>query len=185
MDDGGIFFIRAYGLRTRSSPSPGVDLGGLVPRSENAVLGGLAFASSDFCDFRAYRPHIRIDDLSAPSGRFVDRVSATVTTVDRRPGRGDFFPAADTAVASFFAAPSVGGTGSAEAPAAATAVAQHAPSPTSTSQGADSAVITDPAASAFAALRPGASDCPAAFGPHLHSHAQTNIRCRCRYAACC
>ena len=41
-----------------------------------------------------------------------------------------------------------GGTGSAEAPAAATSVAQHTPSTSSTSQGADSAKITDPAASA-------------------------------------
>ena len=43
---------------------------------------------------------------------------------------------------------SEGGTGSAEPPAVATAVAQHTPSPTSTSQGTDSAAITDPTASA-------------------------------------
>ena len=43
--------------------------------------------------------------------------------------------------------PSEGGTGSAEASDAATTVAQHAPSPSSTSQGAESAAITDPAAS--------------------------------------
>jgi len=38
---------------------------------------------------------MRIDDLSAPSGRFVARVSASVTTVDRCPSRGRTLPAAD------------------------------------------------------------------------------------------
>ena len=91
---------------------------------------------------------MRIDDLSAPSGRFVARVTATVTTDDCRPGRGDIFPAADTAFASVFAVPSGGGTGLADAPATATSVAQHVPPTSSTSQGADSVEITDPAASA-------------------------------------
>ena len=44
-----------------------------------------------FSNFRARGPCVKINDLSAPSGRFVARVSATVTTTDRRPGRGDFF----------------------------------------------------------------------------------------------
>ena len=91
---------------------------------------------------------MRIDDLSAPSGRFVARVTAAVTTDDCRPGRGDNFPAADTAFASVFTVPSGGGTGSADAPAAAKSVTQHAPPTSSTSQGADSAEIADPAASA-------------------------------------
>ena len=38
---------------------------------------------------------MKIDDLSAPSGRFVARVSASVATVDRCPGRGRVLPAAD------------------------------------------------------------------------------------------
>ena len=42
--DDDIFLIPACGLRTRSSPTPGVGLGGLVPRPENAVFGGLLFA---------------------------------------------------------------------------------------------------------------------------------------------
>ena len=117
-----------------------------MPRLENAVSGGLPFASSGFRDFRVHGSRRRIDDLSAPSGRFVARVSAAVTTVDRRPGRGDIFPAAETAFASVFAVPSEGGTGSPEDPATATAVAQRAPFPTSTLQG-DAAII-DPAASA-------------------------------------
>ena len=97
-------------------------------------LGGLPLASSDYRDFRVHGPRMRIDNLSAPSGGFVARVSVAVTTVDRRPGRRAIFPAADIAFASVFAVPSEGGTGSSEDPAAATAVAQHAPSPTSTSQ---------------------------------------------------
>ena len=73
----------------------GAVLVGLVPRTEGAVLGGLPFTFADYCDFRTHGPHMRIDDLSAPSGRFIARVSASVTTVDRCPGRGRNFPAAD------------------------------------------------------------------------------------------
>ena len=138
--------MRACRLRNRSSPTPGVGLDGLVPRPVSAVLGGVPFAVSDFRDFRAHGPRMRIYYFSAPSATFVIRVSAAVATVDRRPGRGAIFPAADTAFASVFAVPSEGSTGSAEAPAAATAVTQHAPSPRSTSHGVDSAAITDPAA---------------------------------------
>ena len=87
VEDGGIFLIRACELRTRASPIPGVGLSGLVPHPESAVLGGLPFASSDFRDFRTHGPRMRIDDLSAPSGRFVARVTAAVTTDDCRPGR--------------------------------------------------------------------------------------------------
>ena len=70
-------------------------LGGLMPRTESAVLGGLPFTPADYCDFRTHGPHMKIDDLSAPSGKFVARVSASVTTVDRCPGRGRNLPAAD------------------------------------------------------------------------------------------
>ena len=38
---------------------------------------------------------MRIDDLSAPSGRFVARVSASVTTADRCPGHGRTLSVAD------------------------------------------------------------------------------------------
>ena len=58
---------------------------------------------------------MRIDDLSAPSRRYVARVSAAVTTVDRRPGRGAILSVADTAFSLFFTVSSEGGTGSAEA----------------------------------------------------------------------
>ena len=71
VEDGGIYLIRACGLRTPSSPIPGVGLGGLVPRTENAVLGWLPFTSADFYDFRTDGLRMRIDDLSAPSGSFV------------------------------------------------------------------------------------------------------------------
>ena len=114
--DGGTFLIRACGFRTRSSPTPGVALSGLASRLESVVLSGLPFASSDFGDFRAHGPRMKIDDLSAPSGRFVARVSVAVTTADRRPGRRYFFPAANTAFISVFVVPSESGTGSAKAP---------------------------------------------------------------------
>ena len=90
---------------------------------------------------------MRIDDLSAPLGRFVARVSASVATVDCRPSLV-FPPTANLAFALVFIVPSGGDQGSAEAPAAATIVAQRAPLPTSTVQGEDSAVIIGPAASA-------------------------------------
>ena len=119
-----MYLIRACGLNAPSSPIPGVGLGGLVPRTESVVMGGLPFTSGDYCDFRTYGSHMRIDDLSAPSGRFVARVSASVATVDRCPGRGRVLPAADNDFSSVFAVPTEVGTGSSEAPAAATAVAQ-------------------------------------------------------------
>ena len=162
-EDGGVFLIRACGLRIRSSLIPGVGLSGLVPHPESAVSGGLPFASSDFRVFRAHGQRIRTDDVSAPSGRFVARVAAAVTTDDRRPGRGDFCPAAGTAFAPFFSVPSEGGTGAVEAPAAATAVTRHAPSPSSTSQRADSDAITDPTASALSP--PGDPAPPTALPP--------------------
>ena len=132
-------------------------------RADSAVLGGIPFACSDFRCFRAHGPRMRIDDLSAPSGRFAAIVSAVVTTADCRPGRGATLPAADTVFASVFAVPYEGGMGSAEAPAAVTAVAHHASSPMSTSQGVDSAAITDPAASA--STPPGNPAAPPALPP--------------------
>ena len=131
-------------------------------------------ASSDIRDFHAHGPRMRIDDLCTPCGRFFARVSAAITTADRRPGRGSFFPAADTAFVSIFVVPSKGGTGSAEALAAVTAVAQHAPSPSSTLQGADSAAITNPAASA-PSLPDGRAP-PTALPPSGHISSRTRRR---------
>ena len=98
VDDDGIFVIRACGLSTRSSRTPGVGLVGPMPHFDNAVLGGFTFHLSDFRDSRAHGPR-RIDGLCAPSGRPLPRVSAAVTTINRRRGRGAFFPAADIAFA--------------------------------------------------------------------------------------
>ena len=103
-------------------------MGGLVPRTESAVLGGLPFTSADYCDFRTHGPRMRVDNPSAPSKRFVARVSASVAAIDHCPGRGRALPAADNAFASVFAVPTRVGEGSAEAPAAATPVAQPTPS---------------------------------------------------------
>ena len=108
-----------------------------MPRTESAVLGGVPLTSADFYDFCIHGPRMRIDDLSAPSGIFAARVSASVATVDRRPGRGWDLSAADNDFVSVFAVPTEVGAGSTEAPAAATAVAQLIPSRSST-QGTDS-----------------------------------------------
>ena len=55
IEDGGIYVIRACGLNTPSSPIPGVGLGGLVPRTEGAVSGGLPFTFADFFYFSPTR----------------------------------------------------------------------------------------------------------------------------------
>ena len=140
VEDGGIYLIRASGLNTPSSPIPGVGSGGLVPRTErvglgglmplteSAVLGELPLTSSDFYNFRTHGPRTRVDDLCGLSRSFVARLSASVTTVYRRLGRGWTVPAADNDFAAVFAVPTEVGTGSVEAPAAATAVAQPTPS---------------------------------------------------------
>ena len=72
---------------------------------------------------------------------------------NRCPGSGRALPAADNAFVSVFAVPTVVGAGSAEAPAAATPVAQPTPcrSPT---QGTDSVETTGPTASAPASPGP-------------------------------
>ena len=91
----------------RPHRSPGIIcLGGLVPHPDSAVLGGLPVTSTDFRDFRAHGPRMRIDDLSAPTGRFVARVSSFVGTSDDRPGRAIFWPAADATLTPVFAMPS-------------------------------------------------------------------------------
>ena len=123
VEDGGIYLIRASGLNTPSSPIPGVGLTGLVPGAEIVVLGGLPFTSAAFCGFCTHVQRMRIDDLSAPSGTFVARFSASVANVDRFPGRGRTLPAADNDFASFFAVPTEVGAVSAESPAAAMTVA--------------------------------------------------------------
>ena len=147
IEDGGICPIRVCGLNTPSSSIPGVDLGGLVPRTESTVLGGLLLTSADYCDCRTHWPRMKIDDLSAPSGRFVSRVSASVGTVDRCPGREWALLTADIAFASVFTVPTEVGAGSAEAPAAAAAVVTPTPSRSPT-QGADSVETTGTTASA-------------------------------------
>ena len=129
-----------------------VVLGGLVPLAESAVLDGLPFTSADCCDFRTHGPYLMIDDLSAPSGIFVARVSASIAAVDRCPGRGRALPAADNDFASVFAAPTEVGTGTTEATAAATAVAWRTPS-RSPIQGTNSVETTGP--TAYAPASPG------------------------------
>ena len=99
-------------------------LGGLVPRTEHVALGGLPLTSTAFHDSRTHEPRMRIGGLSAPPGIFVARVSASVATTESCTGRESISPAADTVFASVFAIPIEGGTGSAEALAASTSIAQ-------------------------------------------------------------
>ena len=136
-------------------------MGGLVPRADSAVLGGLPFTSADYCDFRPHGPRMRIDDPSAPSGRFVARVSAPVAAIDRCPGRERALPAADNAFASVFAVPTGVGEGSAEAPAAATPVVQPTPSRSPT-QGSDS---VEPEGQPASAPAPPGAPAPPLFQP--------------------
>ena len=77
-----------------------------MPQPDSAVLGGLPLTSTDFHVFRAHGPRLRIDDLSAPTGRFVARVSAFVGTGDDRLGRTPFWPAADSNFTPVLAVPS-------------------------------------------------------------------------------
>ena len=99
-------------------------LGGLVPRTEHAAVCGLPLTSTAFHDFRTHEPRIRIDGLPDSPGRFVACVSASVATTEGCTGRGSISLATDTVFASVFAIPIEGGTGSAEALAAATPIAQ-------------------------------------------------------------
>ena len=99
-------------------------LGGLVPRAEHAALGGLPVTSTSFHDFRTHEPRTKIDYISASPGIFVARVSASVATTEGCTGSGSISPAADTVLASAFAIPIEGGTGSAKALAAAAPIAQ-------------------------------------------------------------
>ena len=108
--------------------------------------------STVFHDFRTHEPRVRIDGLSAPPGRFVARVSASVATAEGRTGRGSTLPAADTAFASVFLAPIVGGTDSAENLAAATPVAQPTPLSRTSTKETDFAATTGPTVSVSASL---------------------------------
>ena len=77
-----------------------------MPQTDSAVLGGLPLTSTDFREFRVHGPRIKIDDLSALTGRCVARVSAFVRTGDDRLGRAPFWPVADATLIPVFAVPS-------------------------------------------------------------------------------
>ena len=186
--DSGISLLLTGGLRTPSSPIPGVGLGGLAPLAESTVLGGLlshtestalaglvplaestvlggllprtehaAFGrlpltSTAFHDFCAHEPRIRIGGLSASRGRSDARVSASVATTEGCTGRGSISPAADTVFASVFAIPIEGGTGSSEAFAAATSIAQPTYLSRSSTKETAPAATTGSTVSVFALL---------------------------------
>ena len=131
-------------------------LGGLVPRTKHAALSGLPLTFTEFHDFRTHEPRIRTDGLAAPPGRFVARVSASVVNAEDCTGRESISPAADTVFASVFAKPIEDGTGSAEALATATPIAQPTPLSRSFTQETDSAATTGSTVpvSALLALQP-------------------------------
>ena len=124
----------------------------VAPRNEHAALGGLPLTSTAFHDFRTNEPRIRTDGLSAPPGRFVACVSASVATTEDCTGRGSISPAADTVFASVSAIPIEGGTGCAEALAAATPIAQPTPLSRSSTQEADFAATIGSTVSVSALL---------------------------------
>ena len=86
----GVYLIRAGGWNAPSSsgcrfgwaraPRGKCCLGWASAPHGKCCLGWVPFTSADYCDFRTHGPSMRIDDLCAPSGRFVARVSASVTT---------------------------------------------------------------------------------------------------------
>ena len=130
VEDNGVYLLRADGLRALSAPIPGVGLGGpvrrtertalgglvrlaestvlggLVPRTEHAALGGLPLTSTVFNDFRSHEPRIRINGISAPPGRFVACVPASVATIKGCTGRVSISPAGDTVFFLFLPYPS-------------------------------------------------------------------------------
>ena len=59
--NGGIYLIRACGLRILCSQIPGVGLGGLMLQSERNAFAGLPFTSPDFYDF----PIVELEKYSA------------------------------------------------------------------------------------------------------------------------
>ena len=116
--------------------------GEFVTRTEHAVLGGLPLTSTAFHYFRTHEPHTRIDGLSALPGRFVARVSASIATTEGCTGRGSISSLADTMFDSGFFISIEGGTGSVEALAAATSIAQSTPISSSSIQETDSSATT-------------------------------------------
>ena len=96
----------------------------------------------DFHDFCPHKPRMKIGGISTPPGRFVARVCASIVTAEGCTSRGSNSPAADTVVASVFSMHIEGGTGPAEALAAATTIAHPTPLLRSSTQETDSTATT-------------------------------------------
>ena len=86
--------------------------------------------------------HVQMDGHSASPRRFVARISASVATAEVCTGRRSIYPAADSVFASVFVISIDGGTDTAEALAAATAVAHPIPIARSSTQETDSAATS-------------------------------------------
>ena len=98
-------FVRACNLLSPSTSVPGIGLGWLVLQPDSAFFGGLPLTSTVFCDFRAHGPRMRINDVSAPTGKFVARVVGFVGTGDDRLGHAPLWPATDATSTSVFVVP--------------------------------------------------------------------------------
>lgn len=121
--DGGIYLNWTCGLRTRSPPTPGISLGGLVPRPDSAVLSGLPFASFRFFfAFCGRTDHVcmRVDDLLCSFGEIRRSCFCLHLHPRRSPsrpwGKFDHRRHSFRFVFFFVPVPFEGGTGSAEAP---------------------------------------------------------------------
>ena len=123
-----------------------------MPRTEPTALGELLLTSTAFPDFRTHEPRIKIDRLPAPPERFVARFSASVTTTEGRTDRGSIYPAADSVFASGVALSIEGGTGSADALAGATPIAQPTPLSSCSTQETASVATTGSTVSVSALL---------------------------------
>ena len=66
-----------------------------MPQPDSAVLDGLPWTPTDFHGFHEHGPDMRLDNISAPTERFVTRVSAFVDTSGDRLGHALFWPATD------------------------------------------------------------------------------------------
>ena len=124
---------------------------------------------------------MRIDDLSAPLGRFVAPVSASDTTVDCLPGLFVFHPPlTPLSVRTLRGRP-----GLCRSPSCSKDCRPALPSPEDHFTGRRSCRdYRSDRVCPFAAWQPGASETLAAFRPHLHSDARMNCRCCWHRAAC-
>lgn len=67
-----------------------------MSRTDGTALGGFLSTFAEFLDFRTHGPRKRIDNYSAPSGKFEARFSAPMDLDNRSPAIWPIVYAADT-----------------------------------------------------------------------------------------